>query len=227
MAITTVEYKAAIEAKIASYTSGTPLTELAITKSNADLWLANNSGGSITGYAALEALIQTKQNALTGSSTLTDISLTGTSAYLPSSGSSGGMAAIPASSIKSKSGAGNKPLLTYITNAAQNATGAGITYTVTGKCLLVACALLNLTTTDTIYTLTDRSSGKIMAETTTPTIAGTSIAIVNSSFAVSASNLVSTAQLPVPIEFETGFTLFVKTTTDTDITVDFSYLELS
>lgn len=83
MAITTVQYKASIEAKIAAATGSTSLDDLTLIKSNADLWLKNNSGGSITGYSSLEALIQTKQNALTGSSTLDDITLTGVSAFPP------------------------------------------------------------------------------------------------------------------------------------------------
>ncbi len=83
MPITTAQYKAAVEAKIAAATGSTSLDDLTLIKSNADLWLQNNSGGSITGYATLESLIQTKQNALTGSSTLDDITLTGVSAFPP------------------------------------------------------------------------------------------------------------------------------------------------
>lgn len=87
MAITTAQYKAAVEAKIAAATSGTSLDDLTLLKSNADLWLLNNPGGTITGYSSLEALIQTKQNALTGSSTLDDITLTGVSAFPTTSSS--------------------------------------------------------------------------------------------------------------------------------------------
>lgn len=83
MAITTTNIKAAIEAKIAAATGSTPLEDLTIIKSDADLWLRNNSGGSITGYATLESLIQTKENALTGSSTLDDITLAAVAAYPP------------------------------------------------------------------------------------------------------------------------------------------------
>lgn len=88
MSITTAQYKAAVEAKIAAATSGTSLEDLTLIKSNADLWLYNNPGGSITGFSALEGLIQTKQNALTGSSTLDDITLTGASAFPPTTSSS-------------------------------------------------------------------------------------------------------------------------------------------
>ena len=87
MAITTAQYKAAVEAKIAAATGSTSLDDLTLIKSNADLWLQNNPGGSITGYSSLESLIQTKQNALTGSSTLDDITLTGVSAFPPVSAS--------------------------------------------------------------------------------------------------------------------------------------------
>jgi hypothetical protein len=87
MSITTAQYKAAVEAKISAATSGTSLDDLTLIKSNADLWLLNNPGGSITGYSSLESLIQTKQNALTGSSTLDDITLTGVSAFPATSGS--------------------------------------------------------------------------------------------------------------------------------------------
>ena len=83
MAITTTNIKAAIEAKIAAATGLTPLEDLTIIKSDADLWLRNNSGGSITGYATLESLIQTKENALTGASTLDDITLAAVAAYPP------------------------------------------------------------------------------------------------------------------------------------------------
>lgn len=81
MAITTAQYKAAIEAKIAAATGSTALEDLALIKNNADLWLQYNPTGTITGYSSLEGLIQTKQNALTGSSTLDDITLAGVSAF--------------------------------------------------------------------------------------------------------------------------------------------------
>lgn len=83
MTITTAEYKAAIEAKIAAATGATSLKDLTLIKTNADLWLLNNDGGSITGYASLEALIQDKQDGLTGSSTLNDVSFVGVSAFPP------------------------------------------------------------------------------------------------------------------------------------------------
>lgn len=81
MTITTAQYKAEIEARIAAANSGTTLDDLTLVKNNADLWLRNNQGGSITGYASLESLIQTKQNALSGSSTLDDITLVGAAAF--------------------------------------------------------------------------------------------------------------------------------------------------
>lgn len=83
MPITTAQYKAAVEAKIAAATGATSLDDLTLIKSNADLWLRNNSSGTIAGYAALEALIQAKQDTLTGGSTLDDISLAGMAALPP------------------------------------------------------------------------------------------------------------------------------------------------
>lgn len=85
MPITTAQLKTAIEAKIAAASGSTSLEDLTLIKNNADTWLANNSGGTITGYASLETLIQTKQNALTGSSTLDDITLTSASVFPPQS----------------------------------------------------------------------------------------------------------------------------------------------
>jgi len=81
MTITTAQYKAAIEAKIAAATGATALKDLTLIKTNADLWLLNNDGGTITGYATLEGLIQTKQNALAVGSSNTDLSLVGVSAF--------------------------------------------------------------------------------------------------------------------------------------------------
>lgn len=81
MTITTAEYKAAIEAKIAAANGATALKDLTLIKTNADLWLLNNSGGSITGYASLESLIQDKQDDLTVSSTLNDVSFVGVAAF--------------------------------------------------------------------------------------------------------------------------------------------------
>jgi hypothetical protein len=80
MPITTAQLKAAIEAKIAAANGSTTLEDLTLLKANADLWLLNNAG-TITGYASLEALIQTRQNALTGSSSVDDISYTSASAF--------------------------------------------------------------------------------------------------------------------------------------------------
>lgn len=83
MPITTAQLKAAIEAKIAAANGSTSLEDLTLIKNNADTWLANNSGGTITGYASLETLIQTKQNALTGSSTIDDVTLTSAAVFPP------------------------------------------------------------------------------------------------------------------------------------------------
>lgn len=90
MTITTAQYKAAIEAKIAAANGSTTLKDLSLIKTNADLWLLNNPAGSISGYATLEGLIQTIQNALTSSSTLNDVSFVGVSAFPPQPISAGG-----------------------------------------------------------------------------------------------------------------------------------------
>jgi hypothetical protein len=87
MTITTAEYKAAIEAKIAAASGATSLKDLTLIKTNADLWLLNNDGGSITGYASLEALIQDYQDDLTVGSASIDLSLVGVSAFPPTAGS--------------------------------------------------------------------------------------------------------------------------------------------
>lgn len=89
MTITTAEYKAAIEAKIAAASGATSLKDLTLIKTNADLWLLNNDGGTITGYASLEALIQDYQDDLTGGSTSIDLSFVGVSAFPPLAASSG------------------------------------------------------------------------------------------------------------------------------------------
>jgi hypothetical protein len=81
MPITTVQYKAAIEAKIAAATGSTSSKDLTLIKTNADLWLLNNPSGSITGYASLEALIQTKQGALAVGTSNTELSLVGAAAF--------------------------------------------------------------------------------------------------------------------------------------------------
>lgn len=93
MAITTTNLKAAIEAKIAAATSGTSLEDLTVIKADADLFIKSTST-AITGYASLEALIQTKENALTGSSTLDDITLTGVAAFPPAASSGGGSSVV-------------------------------------------------------------------------------------------------------------------------------------
>jgi len=142
-------------------------------------------------------------------------------------GGGAGIPALSASAIKSKTGSGNKPLLKYVTNVSVNTTGAGVTYTVTDKCFLLGASLVNLTTLDTIFTLTDRSSGKILSEQLTP-VAGTNLAILNTFWSVTSNtNVASDSALPTPILCETGFTLFVKTTADNSINVDFTYLELA
>lgn len=74
MTILTTQAKAALEAKIAAANGSTTLEDLTALKVVADGWLNYNPGSTITGYATLEGLIQTRQNALTGSSTLDDIS---------------------------------------------------------------------------------------------------------------------------------------------------------
>lgn len=81
MTLTTAQLKAAIEAKIAAASGSTTLEDLTIIKRLADTWLANNSGGSITGYSSLVSLLQARQNALTGSSTLDEMVLAGVAAF--------------------------------------------------------------------------------------------------------------------------------------------------
>jgi photosystem II stability/assembly factor-like uncharacterized protein len=81
MPITTAQYKAAIEAKIAAANGSTTLRDLTLIKTNADLWLSNNPTGSIAGYATLEGLIQTIQNSLGVGSSNVDLSLAGVAAF--------------------------------------------------------------------------------------------------------------------------------------------------
>jgi hypothetical protein len=133
----------------------------------------------------------------------------------------GGLSAIQAVDIKNKTSAA---LVTQVSNSAVNATGVGVTYTVTGRCVLLFAALTGLTTSDTIYTLT--CDGGIKSQVSTP-VAGTSIPIINVAFSVSATASASEVNLGAGILCESGFTLFVKTTSSTSINVAFNYLELN
>lgn len=140
--------------------------------------------------------------------------------------SNDGISFIPAKSILGKTGGGNKPFLRVIINSAVDATGAGITYTVTDPCALYTAVLSDLTSNDTLYTLTDRSSGKIIAEYLT-VATGTTIPIVSAWASAGVDSPATEAVSTAPIKCDTGFTLFVKTTADSSITVAFSYLELA
>lgn len=130
------------------------------------------------------------------------------------------VSAIPAKKIKPKV---NQPLVTKQAYTGVNATGAGIAYTVAGPCILVFAALSDLTVSDTTYTLT--CDGGVVAQSTTG-IASISLAIVNTGVSSTSDQSGASSAVNIPISCETGFTLFVKTTGDSNINVSFSYLEL-
>lgn len=133
----------------------------------------------------------------------------------------GAVSAIPAAQIKNKS---NALMVTQIINSGVNATGAGITYTVTGRCLLIFLSVTNITTNDTIYTLTCDGGIKDQA---TSVVSGTSITPINSGLSVASSFNPAAPNIGGAILCESGFSFFVKTTADNSITVSFNYLELS
>jgi len=133
----------------------------------------------------------------------------------------GGLPAIQAVEIKNKS---NALMVTQVVNSAVDATGAGVTYTVTGRCLLIFLSVTNMTTNDTIYTLTCDGGIK---EQSTSVVAGTTITPINSGLSVTSSFNPASSNIGGAILCETGFSFFVKTTADTSITVSFNYLELN
>lgn len=130
--------------------------------------------------------------------------------------------AIPASKLKAKS---NLPLITAANLFNQNTTGAGITYTITGPALLLGASLSGLTVNDTKYTLA--GDGVIIAQNTTG-VSSIEITILNTGYTTTTPTAVaSNLSLGTPISCLTSFTLFVQSTSDTNINVQLNYLELA
>lgn len=136
----------------------------------------------------------------------------------------GGLPAIQASEIKSKT---NAPLVTLVQNSGVDATGAGVTYTVTTRCLLYVITVANATNDDTTFRLTDTLSGNVLTEKTSATGSTTSLGIVNALYSLSATTSPGDpAGISAPILCESGFEFYVKTIADNSIVVYLTYLEL-
>ena len=130
----------------------------------------------------------------------------------------GGGLGLPASQIKSKTTDG--PLNTQL-GATVNASGAGVTVTVTGKVLLLGARVSQTTSNDTMWSLT--CDGVVVSRQLTAFGGSTDNYLLSNDTSLA----VPTHSAPDGILCETGFELFMQTSADTSISYTLIYTELN